>query len=42
MRFNLNKNEPFDMDKVKEAFKAQGFREVTLKSAPKEAADEKK
>ena len=42
VRFNLKEKKAFDMEKVKEALKGQRFNEVTLKSAPKEAADDKK
>ena len=39
VRFNLKDKTAFDMEAVKQALKAQGFREATLKSAPKEAAE---
>jgi hypothetical protein len=42
VRFNLKDKKALDMEEVKKAFKAQGFREATLKSGPKEAAGEKK
>ena len=42
VRFNLKDKKALDMEDVKKALKAQRFNEVTLKSAPKEATDEKK
>jgi hypothetical protein len=42
VRFNLKDKKALDMEEITKALKAQRFEKVTLKSAPKEAADEKK